>query len=415
MGAPLLVGAPDPTALLNSLDKRRRESVISSAAAGDGNASAGVTAPPLDPIEFLNKHYTSEAVLVAQLPVLREAVSERMERLDDRISTALQRQSETADQTRKHVQEAKASVVALEHRVRQVKEKASLSEKAVLEITKDMKRLDCAKRHLQRTITTLKQLHMLINAVEQLRVSTITGPFPDYKTAAQLVDATRLLLKHFDGYNQKVQPMRLLSNKVVVLQDDLRTSLIRGFRIAAFGVQKAKEMEGLVKIETKPPPKKKSSFLSASMDEDEDEDAEKEQDDTPVMTPDIMEGGVLLIDAMGETVRTRFIHEFCQDHLSGYLKEFEPPSKEPVGGSASKQPEKRISSFKVQPQAEEKADDEKAAAGLESIEKRFIWFREVVQQVERTFPKVFPSYWNLQASLARHFLQLVSRDGHFSG
>ena len=79
-----------------------------------------------DPIEFLNKHFTNEATLVAQLPFIRSAVSERMQRLDDTISSALQRQSESADATQKHVQDARASVASLEQRVKQVQQKAAM-------------------------------------------------------------------------------------------------------------------------------------------------------------------------------------------------------------------------------------------------------------------------------------------------
>lgn len=356
-----LTTAPDPTSLLNSLDHRR---------ATDG---------PLDPLDFLNKHYPSESSLVMQLPALRDAVSSRMSVLDDRIADALQRQSETAQATRRRVQEARASVEALEHRIRQVQAKAAESESAVISITADMKRLDCAKRHLQRTITALKRLHMLVNAVEQLRVTTITKPFPDYLTASRLVEATRLLIGHFDGYTHKVEPMRLLAGKVEELQTTLQVSFVRAFRLVAFGLEKTKELEGV--------PKKKNTFLS---------DPDEEEEEVVLMTPDVMQGGIALVDALGDDVRERFIHDFCQDHLSDYLKEFEPPSRE-------KKPEKRVSSFKVQ---EAKAE-EAPHAGLDHIEKRFTWFREVLQQVDRKFPKVFPSHWNVQASLARHFLQLV--------
>lgn len=77
----------------------------------------------------------------------------------------------------------------------QVRAQAQKSEEAVLEITRDMKRLDHAKRHLQRTITALKRLHMLLHAAEQLRVAamvTSDQPIPQYRAAAHLVDATRL-------------------------------------------------------------------------------------------------------------------------------------------------------------------------------------------------------------------------------
>jgi hypothetical protein len=382
--------------VLNALPSANKKHQQNAHGDGDDDAAAAPDAATFDPIDFLNKFYTSEAVLTQQLPVLREAVAEKMHRLDDRISTALQRQSETADSTRRHVQEAKASVEELKHRILQVRDKASQSEAAVLEITKEMKRLDCAKQHLQRTITTLKRLHMLVNAVEQLRICCAAEPFPDYVTASQLVDATKLLMTYFSGYTNKVQPMRLLSRRITGFQVFLRSSLIRGFRIVGFGLQKTKEMEGTAK----PKPEADSFLLGSDEDDDEVDDLEELQH--PVMTPDIMRGGVLLVDALGDTMRDEFISGFCQDHLASYAKEFEPPSKEP------KQQEKRVSSFKVQIQSDE---EKEKLSGLDNIEKRFIWFQQMIQDVDRKFPKVFPSNWNVQASMARYFLQLVSADG----
>lgn len=291
--------AHDPARLLDAFD-----SYVSS------RRSSG-TEP--DPIDFINQHYSSESVLVTQLPEIRDAIGERMNRLDDRISNALQRQSESAEATQKHVQDAKVSVASLEKRIRQVQTKASQSEKTVREITKDMKRLDCAKRHLQRTITTLKRLHMLIHAVEGLRQACLLQPHPDYKSASHLVDATRLLLQHFDAYTHRVEPMRLLSNKVDDLQGELKFQLVRGFRVVGFGVEKTREFE-----------KKKSKLKSLVNPEDdpfvlleeksEDEDEFSEENDTttdielpPMMTPDTMAGGILLIDAIGKEARIEFM------------------------------------------------------------------------------------------------------------
>ena len=250
---------------------------------------------------------------MAQLPEIRDAIGERMNRLDDRISNALQRQSESAEATQKHVQDAKVSVASLEKRIRQVQTKASQSEKTVREITKDMKRLDCAKRHLQRTITTLKRLHMLIHAVEGLRQACLLQPHPDYKSASHLVDATRLLLKHFDSYTHRVEPMRLLSNKVDDLQGELKFRLVRGFRVVGFGVEKTREME------------KKRSKLKSLVDPEDDpfcqlEEQNNDEDDLseghetttdtqlpPMMAPDTMAGGILLIDAIGKDARIEFM------------------------------------------------------------------------------------------------------------
>ena len=353
----------DPDVLLDSIDCNRslnNEAVTS-----------------FDPIEFLNKHFETEQSLAQNLPPLRDAVGSRIQVLNDRISNALQRQSETAESTRRHVQDAKSSVLEMERRILQVKEKASQSERAVLEITADMKRLDCAKRHLQRTITTLKQLHMLVHAVEQLRISVQERPFPDYKTASHLVDAITQLFQHFHAYTAKVQPMRILSTKVLEYQESLRQSLVTGFRVVAFGYVHAMRLEGKV------------------ISEDE------EDVDLPgrnVMPVPVLQGGVLLIDSLGDDCRVRFIHDFCQDLLGDYLREFEPPNR-------TAKPTPRVSSFKA---AEQKSEGENAQASLDHVDKRFTWFLNgPLQLINGKFPAVFPSQWNLQATLSSIFLQLV--------
>ena len=114
-----------------------------------------------DPIDFLNQHYHTEQQLVTALPQLRSAISSRLTNLDDTLSTTLRHQSALAPTLERDVQHAKAAVQQLASRIAQVQSQAQRSEVAVLEITKDMKRLDYAKQHLQRTITALKRLHMV--------------------------------------------------------------------------------------------------------------------------------------------------------------------------------------------------------------------------------------------------------------
>mmetsp|Transcript_16078 Transcript_16078/g.29856 ORF Transcript_16078/g.29856 Transcript_16078/m.29856 type:complete len:425 (+) Transcript_16078:33-1307(+) len=357
-----------------------------------------------DPIDFLNQHYSSEALLVAQLPNIRDAIGDRMNRLDDRISTALQRQSDSAEVTQRHVQEAKASVASLEKRIRLVQEKASQSEQTVREITKDMKRLDCAKRHLQRTITTLKRLHMLIHAVEGLRQACLLQPYPDYKSASHLVDATRLLLKHFDAYTQKVEPMRLLAAKVDDLQAELKFSLVRGFRIVNFGAEQTKQMEKKGKYKSLVDPEED---VLSGVGEKKDDDAidEVEEDEAPKkppppkMTPEAMAGGILLIDAIGKEARVEFMTSFVQDQLIEYSKIYKPVKEQP-------KEKPRVSSFMAQPEAPK--EDTKPEFSLEFIEKRFLWFRNLLSEIQKKYPNVFPSYWNLEYHLTKNFLRRVS-------
>ena len=373
--------ASDAGLLLDAYDKFTSGNRLSS---GQGNAAPTSGQANADPIEFLNRHYRTEPMLVTMLPEIREELVSRMNRLDDRISGALQRQSEQAEATQRYVQDAKASVGSLEQRIRQLQEKASQSETAVREITKDMKQLDSAKRHLQRTITTLKRLHMLVHAVEQLRLACLRKPFPDYSTAAHLVDATRLLLKHFDAYSNKVEPIKLLSQRVKDLHGELHLSLVHGFRVVGFGLEKALELEKK---------NKKKSLLT------DEEEGEEEGAKNLIMTPDVMAGGTLLIDSLGSDIRKEFITTFGQDFLAEYNSIFQPVRK-------PAKVQQRVSSFKATP--EPPKEDAKSESGLDMIERRFMWFRELIQEVEQKYPKVFPHYWNLQYFLTRFFLKLVS-------
>ena len=410
MGGPVSSISSDPIALLDSLDTYTSSRATAAAAAAKV-ANAVPSSSSLDPVDFLNRHYTTESMLVAQLPSLRNAVSERMNRLDERISNALQRQSETAEATRRHVQDAKASVESLERRIRLVQEKASQSERAVLEITKDMKRLDLAKRHLQRTITTLKQLHMLVHAVEQLRLACLHKPFPDYKSASHLVDATRLLLKHFDAYSFKVEPMRLLGQKVTDLQSELRKGLVRGFRVAAFGLKKTLELEEGLTVASSPDkkPSTPTSLLPISgsssllptpgLAVDSEEAEEEEEELVPTMPREVLADGCLLLDALGAESRSTFVRGLCADHLQPYAQLFAPTPNE-VKANA------RANSFKIGTSAS--STEEKDPNSLDQVERRFAWYRRLLREVEEKFAEVFPSYWNFHYSLTRYFLEEVS-------
>mmetsp|Transcript_58744 Transcript_58744/g.65757 ORF Transcript_58744/g.65757 Transcript_58744/m.65757 type:complete len:960 (+) Transcript_58744:102-2981(+) len=389
--APVTAAIPhNPTRLLDAFD-----TYVSS-------RRSGGTKP--DPIDFINQHYSSESILVSQLPEIRDAISDRMNRLDTRISSALQRQSESAEATQKNVQDAKVSVVSLEKRIRQVQSKASQSERTVREITKDMKRLDCAKRHLQRTITTLKRLHMLVHAVEGLRQACLHNPHPDYQSASHLVDATRMLLQHFDAYTHKVEQMRLLNAKVIDLQGELKFRLVRGFRIVGFGYEKTREME-----------KKKSKLKSLvnpeeddfnQVDREEKEDGKDESTEgheikkiqlPPIMTPSTMTGGILLIDAIGKEARVEFMTGIVQDHLVEYSRLYKPVKEQP-------KEKPRVSSFMAQPETDTK-EDTKPEFALEFIEKRFLWFQNLLTEIQNNYPEVFPPYWNLEYHLTKNFLR----------
>ena len=74
---------------------------------------------------------------------------------------------------------AKAAIEELFGKIREVRRKAEASEVMVQEICRDIRKLDFAKTHLTHTITALRRLAMLVNAVgESLgQARAELGPF----------------------------------------------------------------------------------------------------------------------------------------------------------------------------------------------------------------------------------------------
>lgn len=155
-------------------------------------------APEFDPVDYLNHHFPTERSLERLEPFMSK-VAVQIGDLDDEISKTVQVQSEAGHQASRDVDEAKAAIRELFEKIRDMKAKAEQSEVMVQEICRDIKQLDFAKRHLQTTITALKRLHMLVTAVDQLQG---VAKAKQYRESANLLDAVRQLLTHFESYAQ---------------------------------------------------------------------------------------------------------------------------------------------------------------------------------------------------------------------
>ena len=88
-----------------------------------------------------------------------------------------------------------------------------------------------------------------------------------------------------------------------------------------------------------------------------------------------------------------------QDYLVEYSKIYKPVKEKPKEKA-------RVSSFMAQPEAPE--EDVKPEFALEFVEKRFLWFQDVLTEIQKNFPGVFPAYWNLEYHLTKNFLRRVS-------
>ena len=340
-----------------------------------------------------------------------------MTTLDDSISSTIQKQSDLADLTLADVTRAKAAVLQLHQRVTTVQMKARQSESAVQEITREMKRLDYAKKHLSKTITALKRLHMLIHAVTQLRHSVRVCNPPDYKNAANLVDAVQLLLGHFRGYMESVEKMRLLKDDVEEMRLELNEGILFGFRVVGFGGAGALE-----KKEKDDAKKKKGKGKKKVVAIEEGAEEEKQPSISTIpLPPSSLNDACHVLDALGSEKHSEFMKVFCADHLEPYVQLFNPKNNTSAGGANTSTPQKP--SFKIMLSNEEKENSALSnpnPSSLDQIERRYAWYRRMLRELDEAFPSVFPKYWNMEYHMthafltetAKHILNLFSsKDG----
>ncbi|CAG8796574.1 32456_t:CDS:2, partial [Racocetra persica] len=187
------------------------------------------TNDPLDsndfnPIEYLNQMLPNEQAL-ATVDVTAKKLQAKMRQLSEDIKELSRLQTDGGQRGPEEVAEAKRAIEELFDRIRKIKEKASQSETMVQEITKDIKSLDYAKKHLTVSITALKRLQMLVTAVDQLKVM---AQMKQYKETSQLLQAVLQLSSYFKSY-KSIKRIAELSSSVNTFQNDLRKQIFEDF------------------------------------------------------------------------------------------------------------------------------------------------------------------------------------------
>ncbi|KAJ7268661.1 Vps53-like protein [Mycena haematopus] len=190
---------------------------------------SGEDADPLDvlsnefkSVDILNGFFPDEASL-AHIASVQARLIENQRELQREIDALQAELKQNQDPTRMHlIQEMISDLFGQMSRIR---EKATESEAVVRNITKDIQVLDLAKRNLILSMTTLKRLQMLVNALTQLEDFVKEKKYAD---VAQTLAAVKQISVSFKPYTS-VQRISQVWKHVQVLQGDVRTHLDRDF------------------------------------------------------------------------------------------------------------------------------------------------------------------------------------------
>ncbi|KAG2602717.1 vacuolar protein sorting-associated protein 53 A-like [Panicum virgatum] len=228
-------------------------------------------------LEYINQMFPTEASLSGVEPLMQKIQSE-IRRVDASILAAVRQQSNSGTKAKEELAAATNAVQELVHKIHEIKTKAEQSESMVQEICRDIKKLDCAKRHITTTITALHRLTMLVSAVEQLQVMASKR---QYKEAAAQLEAVNQLCSHFEAYRD-VPKITELREKFKNIKKILKSHVFSDFSSLGTG---------------------------------------KETED-PMLLQQLSDA-CLVVDALEPSVREELVKNFCSKELTSYRQIFE--------------------------------------------------------------------------------------------
>ncbi|XP_063258851.1 vacuolar protein sorting-associated protein 53 homolog isoform X2 [Prinia subflava] len=189
-------------------------------------------------VEYINALFPTEQSL-ANIDEVVNKIRLKIRRLDDNIRTVVRGQTNVGQDGRQALEEAQKAIQQLFGKIKDIKDKAEKSEQMVKEITRDIKQLDHAKRHLTTSITTLNHLHMLAGGVDSLEAMTRRR---QYGEVANLLQGVVNVLEHFNKY-MGIPQIRQLSERVKAAQSELGQQILADFE-EAFPSQGTKRTGG---------------------------------------------------------------------------------------------------------------------------------------------------------------------------
>jgi vacuolar protein sorting-associated protein 53 len=330
-----------------------------------GNETDELDGPSFDAVEFVNRKYADDRSLDG-LDKAIAAYDAEIKELDESILETVREQSTSGALAQRDIADAKDSIGDLHAKIIEIKKKSEASEQLVQDICKDIKQLDVAKRHLTNSILTLARLKTLTEAVGQLQVHTAAK---SYDEAAPVLEAAIHVFTFFADYS-RVPKVSELAREVESVRGEL-SEMIR------------QDFEDLIEAVTP---------QDMSFQEGGGRDAEKVLSLTELHSKDessssrsLTEGQTLTlsaacecIDSLGPKERKNILRSFNGKQLKSYKWIFRPNSQ--LGDA------------------------------LESIDKRYAWFRRSLSLIEDKFGRVLPKRWRVAHRLCVEYCESTRTD-----
>ncbi|KAJ6657310.1 hypothetical protein lerEdw1_002677 [Lerista edwardsae] len=275
-------------------------------------------------------------------------------RLDDNIRTVVRGHTNVGQDGRQALEEAQKAIQQLFGKIKDIKDKAEKSEQMVKEITRDIKQLDHAKRHLTTSITTLNHLHMLAGGVDSLEAMTRRR---QYGEVANLLQGVVNVLEHFNKY-MGIPQIRQLSERVKAAQNELGQQILADFE-EAFPSQGTK-ISSIGETEDQC----YAFLLGLSV-------VTSQRAGGP---SNVLRDACLVANVLDPRIKQEIIKKFIKQHLSEYLVLFQ---------------------------------ENQDIAWLDKIDRRYAWIKRQLVDYEEKYGRMFPQEWCMTERIAVDFCHIT--------
>ncbi|TFK53541.1 hypothetical protein OE88DRAFT_1655697 [Heliocybe sulcata] len=191
-----------------------------------------------NPVQVINSYFPDEASLAQIESVQAKLVQdeEQLQREIDALQEELRR-----DQNPRRMQLIQEMISELLGQMSRIREKAAESEAVVRNITKDIQVLDLAKKNLILSMTTLKRLQMLVNALNQLEEQVSEKRYEDVVNS---LGAVKEIAATFKSHTS-IQRISQIWKRIQEVQGDLRTKIDKDFEAYHLQATNAPSMQTL--------------------------------------------------------------------------------------------------------------------------------------------------------------------------
>jgi vacuolar protein sorting-associated protein 53 len=349
-------GLGDGFRLVSGMRDEGGQLVAEGLRAGEDAYQEELDAADFDAIEYLNRHFPTEASLTGgRLEGQLKQWDWEISKIDEEVLDAVRDQAMAGSNAARDIDHARDCISDLMDKAQGIKARADEADQMAEDICKDVRELDTAKSNLMATASTVKRLQLLTSSLSQLQRCIAER---EYTGAGTALGVAGVLVQAFEEY------------KAIPVMGALRSADER-VRMRLRGLM-AEDFEMLTEDGT-------AAAMHAREDDDDAPVAGAEEAKALIKK---LNSACEVVDALGGECLADRVSALIRKTMRPYLQQFSTPA----------------------------AMDGEGPGTLAMAERRFAWFRRAIRDLDVRYGSILPKRWRLQHRFCVAFCEQTRTD-----